>query len=104
MRVRPRRLAILLAAALAALFALDVARPPERQFSARAAVAGIHAYQRIGAPLVHRAGVRCRFEPTCSHYAEASFIRHGFLKGMWRTASRVARCGPWTKMGTRDDP
>jgi putative membrane protein insertion efficiency factor len=104
MRVRPRRLAILLAALFLGLFAFDVTRPPERQLSGRMAVAGIHAYQQAGAPLVHRAGVRCRFEPSCSRYAEASVKRYGFVRGGWRAARRIVRCGPWTPMGTVDEP
>ena len=42
---------------------------------ARAAVAGIHGYQQTVAPLLQRAGVRCRFTPTCSHYAEVVIAR-----------------------------
>jgi len=103
-RLRPRRLAALVAAAFLGLFVYDVTRPPARQLSARAAIAGIHAYQRVAAPLLHRAGVRCRFEPNCSRYGEASFERHGFLGGGWRTARRLVRCGPWTPMGTKDEP
>lgn len=104
MRVRRRRLAALLGAVVLALFVLDVTRPPGRQLSAQAAMAAIHVYQRVAAPLVHRAGVRCRFEPTCSRYAAAVFERYGFVGGTWRTARRIARCGPWTRMGTVDEP
>lgn len=104
MRVRPRRLAALLAAVVLALLVLDAARPPERQLTAAAVVAAIHLYQRVGSPLAHGAGVRCRFEPTCSHYAEASFRRYGLVRGGWRTVRRIARCGPWTPMGTVDEP
>jgi len=103
-KVNARRLAALLAVILLGLFAADLARPPGRQASAAAAVAAIHAYQRVAAPLVHRAGVRCRFEPSCSRYAEASFKRYGFVRGGWRAARRIIRCGPWTPMGTKDEP
>lgn len=102
--VKARPLAAVLAAILLGLFVFDVTRPPERQLSAAAAVAAIHGYQRVAAPLVHRAGVRCRFEPSCSRYAEASFKRYGFVRGGWRAAWRVLRCGPWTRMGTVDKP
>ncbi len=36
----------------------------------------------------------CRFTPTCSQYAIIAFRKHGFLKGFWLTAKRIARCRP----------
>jgi len=68
------------------------------------AVGGIHAYQRTVAPLLTLAGATCRFTPTCSRYAEIVITREGLLSGSWKTVKRVARCGPWTKLGTIDDP
>ena len=68
------------------------------------ALAGIHAYQRTLSPLAARVGFRCRFAPTCSRYAEVVIARDGIVRGGWEAAKRVARCGPWTRMGTRDDP
>jgi len=68
------------------------------------AVGGIHAYQRTVAPLLTLAGARCRFTPTCSHYAETVITREGLLSGSWKTAKRISRCGPWTLAGTRDEP
>jgi putative membrane protein insertion efficiency factor len=52
-------------------------------------------------PLV---GVQCRFTPTCSHYADAVIQKHGALAGSWMTFKRLLRCGPWTAMGTVDEP
>ena len=37
----------------------------------------------------------CRFEPTCSHYAEQAIQRYGLLKGSLMGAKRIARCHPW---------
>jgi len=68
------------------------------------AIAALHGYQRTLAPLVGRAGVRCRFTPTCSHYAEVVIARDGLALGGWKAAKRVARCGPWTPTGTVDQP
>lgn len=68
------------------------------------AVGGIHAYQRTVAPLLTLAGVNCRFTPTCSRYAETVITREGLLSGSWKTAKRIARCGPWTEFGTIDAP
>jgi uncharacterized protein len=68
------------------------------------ALAGIHGYQRVLSPLAARAGLRCRFTPTCSRYAETVIARDGALRGGVRAIARIARCGPWTAPGTRDDP
>ena len=96
-----RRLVLL---AMLAAVVWDFSRPAAQQWSADAAVAAIHAYQRIGAPLVRDAGVRCRFTTTCSHYAERAIRKDGFVLGVGRAIGRVARCGPWTPMGSVDEP
>ncbi|HEX7086097.1 MAG TPA: membrane protein insertion efficiency factor YidD [Vicinamibacterales bacterium] len=97
---RARLILLLLAAAAAA----DLARAPDRQLSARVLRAGIHTYQATLSPLMPALGVRCRFKPTCSHYADAVIARDGALTGSWRTARRLVRCGPWTPAGTLDPP
>jgi len=68
------------------------------------AIVGIHAYQRAVSPAFARAGIRCRFTPTCSRYAEAVIARDGIVRGGWETLNRIARCNPLTPPGTRDDP
>jgi hypothetical protein len=68
------------------------------------AIAGIHAYQRTLSPVAARVGIRCRFTPTCSRYAEVAIARDGIVRGGWKTVKRVARCNPLTPAGTRDDP
>jgi len=90
--------------AAAAAFAWDAARPPDRQVSARLAVAGIHAYQSRLAPLAGPWTGVCRFTPSCSRYAEAVIARDGVVKGGWLAVRRTARCGPWTAAGTHDPP
>lgn len=67
-------------------------------------LASIHGYQRTLSPIAARAGLRCRFTPTCSRYAEIAIARDGALGGGWRALKRVARCTPFTPPGTRDDP
>jgi putative membrane protein insertion efficiency factor len=101
---RARRSALLAVACLALLFGWDVSRAPGAQRSAAAAITAIHFYERAVSPLVRRSGVRCRFAPTCSRYAEVAIERHGLIGGGWRAAKRLARCGPWTPMGTLDPP
>ena len=41
----------------------------------------------------------CRFQPTCSHYASKAIERHGFARGSWLAAKRLARCNPFSKGG-----
>ena len=68
------------------------------------ALATIHAYQYSVAPMAAGIGLRCRFTPTCSRYAETVIARDGVMRGGWKAIRRVARCGPWTAMGTTDAP
>jgi hypothetical protein len=68
------------------------------------ALGSIHAYQRALSPAAVRLGWRCRFAPTCSRYAESVITRDGVVRGGWRAVKRIARCGPWTPQGTRDEP
>jgi putative membrane protein insertion efficiency factor len=104
-RPRPHRLRLLASlAAVLLLVALDAGRPPARQLSARVLLAGIHLYQATLSPLMPALGVRCRFSPSCSHYAEAVIRRDGALVGTARAVARIARCGPWTPAGTVDPP
>jgi putative membrane protein insertion efficiency factor len=82
----------------------DLTRSPGDQWSARALLAGIDTYQAFLSQRVEKSGVRCRFQPTCSHYAEAVIRRDGALVGSWKAVGRIARCGPWTPAGTEDQP
>jgi putative membrane protein insertion efficiency factor len=51
----------------------------------------IRAYQLSISPLL---GARCRFYPSCSHYALEAIERHGVGRGSWLTLRRVGRCHP----------
>ncbi len=82
----------------------DLARAPERQWSARAELQLIAAYRSYLSPWLGRAGVVCRFEPSCSRYAEGAIRRRGGLVGPLYAAWRVVRCGPWTPHGALDRP
>jgi len=68
------------------------------------ALAGLRGYRRVVSPVAARAGLRCRFTPTCSRYAEIVIARDGVVRGGLKAVTRIARCGPWTVPGTRDEP
>lgn len=104
MEPRRRRRLLIATGLLLALFGLDLLRAPERQLSARALLGAIDLYQATLSPRLPGLGVRCRFEPTCSRYAEGAIRKHGALLGGLRAAARIGRCGPWTPAGTVDPP
>lgn len=95
-----------LAVALVAIAALgvDLARPPEAQMSARVLLGAIDLHRATLSRALGAAGARCRFEPTCSHYGEAVIRKFGALKGTGLAIARIAKCGPWTPIGTIDPP
>ena len=41
----------------------------------------------------------CKYEPTCSRYAEQAVRRHGVARGLGFAAWRLLRCNPWSKGG-----
>jgi uncharacterized protein len=89
---------------LLVLFAVDFALPPRLQPSARLLLGAIDLYQATLSPVLGSAGVRCRFQPSCSHYGEGAIRKYGTYRGTLKTARRIARCGPWTPAGTIDLP
>lgn len=58
--------------------------------------APIVAYQRLLAPGLPR---RCRYEPTCSHYAVQAIREYGILRGLVLAGWRLLRCNPWSLGG-----
>jgi hypothetical protein len=103
LHLRRPTLAVLVAA-IVWLAVVDLRRDPPEQLATRAAVTAIHVYQATLSPLYERAGVQCRFTPTCSHYGETCVQRFGVWRGGVMAARRVLRCGPWTPAGTVDPP
>jgi putative membrane protein insertion efficiency factor len=99
-----RRRLLVAGAVAAALLAIDWTRAPDRQLTARVELALLARYRATVSPLVGRAGVRCRFTPSCSRYAEGAIRRSGALVGTARALGRLVRCGPWTPAGTVDPP
>ena len=56
----------------------------------------IHLYQRAVSPYL---GPRCRFHPSCSHYACEAIEAHGLSAGLWLTVRRLLRCHPFHRGG-----
>jgi len=56
----------------------------------------IKIYQWVISPLL---GPKCRFTPTCSHYATEALKKYGVFKGTWLAVKRIARCHPWGGKG-----
>lgn len=56
------------------------------------AIRFIRFYRYLISPLL---GDCCRFYPSCSHYGEEAFARHGVLKGGWLTLKRISKCHPF---------
>ncbi|WP_137936494.1 membrane protein insertion efficiency factor YidD [Chitinivorax sp. B] len=52
----------------------------------------IRLYQYAISPMF---GPRCRFSPTCSHYALEAIGKHGPVKGGWLATKRICRCHPF---------
>ena len=62
----------------------------------RLAIFLLRGYQYLISPLL---GPRCRFHPSCSHYAIEALQQHGLLRGLWLTLRRLLRCHPWPPGG-----
>ena len=64
--------------------------------SRKVAVAPIVAYQRLISPALPR---RCKYEPTCSAYAEQAIRELGIVRGTLLAGWRLLRCNPWSHGG-----
>ena len=56
----------------------------------------IRGYRRRLSPLM---GARCRYEPSCSAYADEAIQRHGALRGLTLSGWRLLRCNPFSHGG-----
>lgn len=55
------------------------------------AIGLVRFYQLFISPLL---GPRCRFYPSCSHYALEALKTHGLVYGSWLAIRRILRCHP----------
>ena len=56
----------------------------------------VRSYRFALAPVLPKS---CRFEPSCSAYAEEALARHGLFHAAWLIVRRVARCHPFHRGG-----
>ena len=56
----------------------------------------IKIYRYTISPLL---GHRCRFYPSCSHYAEEAIRVHGLFRGLLLAGWRLLRCQPFCRGG-----
>ena len=63
---------------------------------ARGLVLAIEGYRVMLSPLL---GGQCRFEPSCSRYAQQALIRHGVGRGLRLALRRLLRCHPLSPAG-----
>jgi hypothetical protein len=56
----------------------------------------IKLYQYVISPLLTP---RCRYQPSCSAYAEEAIQRFGIIQGSFLAIKRISRCHPFGKHG-----
>ncbi len=67
-----------------------------RALSLAVVLAPLHAYHRFVSPALPR---RCKYEPTCSAYAEQAIRELGVARGSLVALWRLARCNPFSHGG-----
>src|ERR1700686_3647109 len=102
-RSKSGRATLIVVLAVWAWTAHDLLVPPRYAVDPLAAISAIDSYRAHISPELHGI-IQCRFVPTCSAYGRESIRKYGLLRGGARTAWRLARCGPWTPLGTIDPP
>ncbi len=77
--------------------ALGVPRRRDRSsVPAELAVLPIRLYQRVISPALPQ---RCRYHPSCSHYAVQAIRSYGILRGAVLAGWRLLRCNPFSHGG-----
>jgi putative membrane protein insertion efficiency factor len=59
-------------------------------------LAPLIVYRRVLSPALPR---RCKYEPTCSAYAERAIREYGILRGLVLALWRLLRCNPFSHGG-----
>jgi hypothetical protein len=59
-------------------------------------LAPIRLYQRVVSPFLP---ARCKYHPSCSHYAVDAVRTYGVARGFVLAGWRILRCNPWSLGG-----
>jgi uncharacterized protein len=59
-------------------------------------LAPLIVYRKVISPALPR---RCKYEPTCSAYAERAIREYGILRGLVLAVWRLLRCNPFSHGG-----
>ena len=59
-------------------------------------LAPIRLYQRVVSPFIP---ARCKYHPSCSHYAVDAIRTYGVARGVVLAGWRILRCNPWSHGG-----
>jgi putative membrane protein insertion efficiency factor len=71
----------------------------------RVTLGAIGLYRAHGSAVMRHLGAQCRFQPTCSRYADLAVRKYGVVHGLALTSWRVVRCNPLTShIGEVDYP
>ena len=98
-RQRWMKIALRSLAVLGICLAIESLLPVPWQPSTYACIGMLRVYQKVGSPAAGAIGIRCRYQPTCSHYAEDAISHHGTLPGIAKSMGRLWRCSPWGGSG-----
>ncbi|GLK53684.1 membrane protein insertion efficiency factor YidD [Maricaulis virginensis] len=72
---------------------------PDRPLAGAVMIGALRVYQWTLSPVFYALGVRCRHEPSCSHYAIGSVTAQGPWRGFWLALGRLGRCRPGGTFG-----
>ena len=59
----------------------------------------IKGYKKHFSIYFEKAGIRCKFYPTCSEYTKQAIKEYGPIKGTCAGIKRICRCNPFSKGG-----
>ena len=59
----------------------------------------LEKYQKIISPQIKRAGINCKYYPSCSEYMKQAIEKYGVIIGIAKGMVRLLKCNPFSKGG-----